>query len=32
MIYLEVLLTLIRWKHEGWEVHPLVDTEFHGWI
>jgi len=32
MSYLEALLTLLRWKHQGWEVHPIVDTEFNGWI
>jgi len=32
MSYLEALLTLLRWKHQGWEVHPVVNTEFHGWF
>ena len=32
MNYFDVLLTLLRWKQEGWEVHPLTDAEFHGWI
>lgn len=32
MIYLEVLLTLLRWKQQGWEVHPVITAEFHGWI
>ena len=32
MNYLDVLLTLLRWKQQGWEVHPVVDDEFHGWI
>jgi hypothetical protein len=32
MNYLDVLLTLLRWKQQGWEVHPIVDTDFHGWI
>ena len=32
MNYLDVLCTLLRWKQQGWEVHPIVDTEFHGWI
>lgn len=30
MILLDALLTLLRWKREGWEVHPAID--FHGWI
>jgi hypothetical protein len=30
---LDVLLTLIRWKNDGWEVHPInIDDEFTGWI
>ena len=33
MRFLDVLLTLLRWKNEGWEVHPInVDNEFNGWI
>jgi hypothetical protein len=23
---------LLRWKQQGWEVHPIVDSEFQGWI
>ncbi len=31
--FLDILWTLFRWKHEGWEVHPInVDDEFHGWV
>jgi len=30
---LDVLLTLIRWKTQGWEVHPInLNDEFSGWI
>ena len=32
MSYLDILWTLIRWKQQGWEVHPVIDNEFHGWI
>lgn len=32
MNYLDALLTLFRWKQQGWEVHPLIDNEFPGWI
>ena len=33
MNYLDLLLTLLRWKNTGWEVHPInLDSEFQGWI
>ena len=33
MNFLEVLITLFRWKDLGWEVHPInLDSEFQGWI
>lgn len=33
MKFIEVLYTLFRWKHEGWEVHLInVDSEFQGWV
>jgi hypothetical protein len=33
MNYLDILWTLLRWKHEGWEVHPInLNDEFSGWI
>lgn len=33
MTYLDILLTLLRWKKDGWEVHPInLDSEFSGWI
>lgn len=33
MTYIETLLTLLRWKNSGWEVHPInLDDEFTGWV
>ena len=32
MNFIETLIMLLRWKQQGWEVHPLVDSEFQGWI
>jgi hypothetical protein len=33
MTYLDILITLLRWKDTGWEVHPInLDSEFHGWF
>jgi len=32
MNYLDSLLMLMRWARNGWEVHPLIGTEFEGWI
>jgi hypothetical protein len=32
MSYLEALLTLLRWRQQGWEVHPILDDEFSNWI
>ncbi len=33
MSFLEILLTLLRWKDHGWEVHPIdLDSEFQGWV
>jgi hypothetical protein len=26
------LIMLYKWAREGWEVHPIVDDEFGGWI
>jgi hypothetical protein len=26
------LIMLIKWAKEGWEVHPIIDSEFEGWI
>lgn len=33
MHYIDILLTLFKWKHDGWEVHPIdLNNEFQGWI
>jgi hypothetical protein len=32
MNFLDALWTLLRWKQQGWEVHPIFDNEFNGWI
>jgi hypothetical protein len=33
MNYLDILITLLRWKDTGWEVHPInLQDEFHGWV
>ena len=33
MNFIEILLTLFRWKNDGWEVHPInLDDEFSGWV
>jgi hypothetical protein len=32
MNFIETLIMLLRWRQDGWEVHPVVDREFHGWI
>lgn len=32
MNYLDVLWTLMRWKNEGWEVHPIDLEEFGSWL
>ena len=32
MNFLDTLIMLLRWKQQGWEVHPLIDSEFQGWI
>ena len=32
MNLLDTLIMLLRWKQQGWEVHPLVDSDFQGWI
>jgi hypothetical protein len=29
MNYLDALWTVLRWKRDGWEVHPInLDSEF----
>ena len=32
MRLLDDLIMLYKWAREGWEVHPIVDKEFEGWI
>jgi hypothetical protein len=33
MTFIEILITLLRWKQQGWEVHPIdLTNEFIGWI
>jgi hypothetical protein len=33
MNYLDILITLLRWKDHGWEVHPIdLTSEFRGWF
>jgi hypothetical protein len=33
MTYLNMLWTLLRWKNNGWEVHPIdLSSEFNGWF
>jgi hypothetical protein len=33
MTYLDILITLLRWKDHGWEVHPInLQEEFQGWF
>ena len=32
MKFVETLVMLFRWKHSGWEVHPLITDEFTGWF
>ena len=33
MNYLDILITVFRWKDHGWEVHPIdLSSDFNGWI
>lgn len=32
MNFIETLTMLLRWKQQGWEVHPIIDSEFRGWV
>ena len=32
MIFVETLVMLLRWKQQGWEVHPVISSEFAGWF
>jgi hypothetical protein len=31
MNYLDTLWMLLRWKEQGWDVHPIIE-EFQGWV
>jgi hypothetical protein len=31
MRFIETLVMLLRWKQQGWEVHPIIE-EFQGWV
>jgi hypothetical protein len=26
------LIMLFKWAKDGWEVHPIINDEFKGWI
>lgn len=32
MKYINDLIMLYKWAKEGWEVHPVINSEFDGWI
>jgi hypothetical protein len=33
MNYLDALWTVLRWKRDGWDVHPVnLKNEFSGWF
>jgi hypothetical protein len=32
MNYLDTLIMLLRWRQQGWEVHPDINNEFSGWV
>jgi hypothetical protein len=33
MRYLDALCTVLRWKRDGWDVHPInLNAEFFGWF
>ena len=32
MNLIETLIMLLRWRQQGWEVHPIIDNEFTGWF
>jgi hypothetical protein len=32
MRFIEDLIMLFNWAKDGWEVHPIVDNEFEGWV
>ena len=32
MNFIKALTMLLRWKQQGWEVHPIITDEFRGWF
>ena len=32
MNFINDLIMLLRWAKDGWEVHPIIDEEFKGWL
>jgi hypothetical protein len=32
MSFINDLIMLLNWAKDGWEVHPILDNEFKGWI
>lgn len=32
MNYLDTLWMLLRWSRDGWDVHPIIEDDFRGWI
>ena len=32
MNFITDLIMLLRWAKDGWEVHPIINDEFKGWI
>jgi hypothetical protein len=32
MTFIETLVMLLRWKQQGWEVHPVIGDDFAGWF
>lgn len=30
---IDTIIMLLRWKRDGWEVHPInLKDDFHGWV
>ena len=32
MNFIETLIMLLRWRQDGWEVHPIITGDFEGWF
>ena len=32
MRFIDDLIMIIRWARDGWEIHPIINDEFKGWI